>query len=115
MATKAEVKNETLYLLGLLAVGDTAAAADDTYMDTKWDVVFDDLKDEGLDGWPTAGPVPDKCVDHVAALMALSAMDTYSVDQVRYQRIVNKAQVAKIEIRRLLTPRHESLDEPVDY
>jgi len=115
MATKAKVKSETLYLLGILAVGDTVSSTDDTYMDDVWDYVFNDLKDEGLDGWPIAGPVQDNCVPHVSSLMALSSMDTYSVDQVRYQRIVNKAQVAKIEIRRLLTPRYESLDDPVDY
>jgi hypothetical protein len=115
MATVAEVYDGTLELLGVLSLGKTISANDSARMARAYNQVYDDLKFSGLDAWASAGPVPDRFVQHVEALMAFNSLDTYSVSQARYQRISNKYNMAKREIRRLSISDYESLDEPVDY
>lgn len=115
MATVSAVHDGTMELLGVLALGKTISATDTARMTRAYDQVYDELKEEGLAYWPSAGPVPDKFVSYVEALMAFNACDTYSVSAERYQRIVNKAANSHREIRRLGAPDYESLDEPVDY
>jgi len=115
MATLAKVYDGTLELLGVLSLGKTIQAKDLARMVRAYDQVFAELKDTGLDSWASAGPVPDKFVTHVEALMAYNSADTYSVSNARYQRIASKESRAKREIRRLSITDYESLDEPVDY
>ncbi len=115
MATLAKVYDGTLELLGVLSLGKAISTNDLARMVRAYDQVFDELKDSGLDSWASSGPIPDKFVTHVEALMAYNSADTYSVSNARYQRIASKEVKARREIRRLSIADHESLDEPVDY
>lgn len=115
MATVAEVRAGALRMLGIIEIGASASAADDTYMTQKYNEVFADLRTTGMDYWASAGPVSDEYVPHLEALMAYISTDDYSVSSERLQRIMQKAGVAKREIRRLGTPPYESLDSPRDY
>lgn len=115
MATVTEVRAGALRMLGIIEVGASASSADDTYMTQKYNEVYADLRNTGMDYWASAGPVPDEYVPHVEALMAYVSTDDYSVSDQRLQRIVRKAGVAKREIQRLGTPPYESLDNPKDY
>lgn len=47
--------------------------------------------------------------------MAFECCDDIGVSNDRYARIMAKRNVATGEIRRLVKPNHESLDDPVDF
>jgi len=115
MATVSKVYDGAAEMLGILETGKTLSANDTARMTRAYDQVFDDLKESTLDAWPSSGPVPDRFVPHVEALMAFNASDTYLVPSEILQRIINKSSVAMREIRRLSIPDYESLDKPVDY
>lgn len=115
MATKAQVKDRALTLLGRKRLGQSAPEAHSTRIGTAFDEVYQDLKDEGLAIWASTAAVPTKLVPHMTALVAINAIDDFGVSDSRYQRITARASVAKREIRRLTTPPYESLEEPVDY
>lgn len=119
MATKAETRDRAATLLGRLKIGQALQHQDKVRIEAAYDEVYEDLKDEGLAIWATTASVPAAVVPHVAALMAWNCLDDYGVSDSRYQRILNKVgrrgETAKSEIRRLVTPEYESLDEPTAY
>lgn len=120
MATKAEVRNQALQLLGVLQIGQSAQSQDATELETAYTEVYADLKKDGLATWAEAGSsIPDDVTPHLVSLMALSRTDTYGISDSRYQRIVNRAGnngwLAKREIRRLAQPDYESLEDATDY
>lgn len=119
MATKAEVRNQALNLLGVLMIGQSAQSQDATEIETAYDEVYADLKAEGLATWASTAEVPDKIAPHVVSLVALSRSETYGISDSRYQRILNRAgtngMTAKREIRKITNPDYESLTEPTDY
>lgn len=110
-----EVKFAALELLGISQEGVAMTANHSARMGRSYNKVYDELKDMGLATWVAAGPIPDKLADHVEALMALEASSAFYVPDGRYQRIVNKALIARPELRRLTTPDYESMDAPTDF
>lgn len=119
MATKAEVKNRTLQLLGVLRLGQSAQHQDSTRMETAYQEVYAQLKELSLATWAVAGTIPNSITMWLVALMAHNAIDEYGVSDSRYQRIMRLAGVngenAKKEIKLLTNPAFESLDEPDDF
>ncbi len=119
MATKAEVRDQALELLGVLRIGQSPQDQDKVTIETAYDEVYADLKKDGLATWSSTGSVPAELVPHVAHLVAFARIDVYGVSNERYQRILAKTGengwIAKREIRRLTTPDYESLEEPTDY
>jgi len=119
MATKAEVRNQALELLGVLRLGQSAQSQDATTIETAYDEIYADLKKDGLATWASTAEVPAELVPHVVHLVALSRANRYGISNDRYQRILLEAGEngwkSKREIRRLVTPDYESLDEPTDY
>lgn len=106
-------------MLGVLRIGQSASAQDVAEIETAYDEVYADLKSEGLATWAAAGNVPPDVTPYVAALVALSRNATYGISTERFQRIVNIAgsdgEKGKREIRRLTSPKWESLEEPTDF
>ena len=115
MATQQQVRNEAAYLLGISDPPDDVSGGDDTYLQQKYNEVYAMLRKDGLNYWTQTGVVGDEYVPHVAALMAFFSTESYSIGPDRLQRIVAKAGIATIEIRKLGTPKHESTDIPKDY
>lgn len=119
MATRAEIRNRALQLLGIVRIGQVATAQDDTELSTAYDELYEQLKKEGLATWALTGTVPLDVTPHVVSLVALSRSDTYAISDARLQRIVLQSgptgELAKTAIRRLTTPKHESLEEPRDF
>lgn len=110
-----EIKFAALELLGISQEGVAMSANHSTRMGRSYDQVFAELKTDGLATWVAAGPIPDELAVHVKAMMAFEAADAFYVSEARYNRIVAKESVARREIRRLVTPDFESLDEPKDF
>ena len=115
MATVTELRNQVLQTMGILRIGQSPQSQDKTEIESAYDEVYADLKQEGLATWTSTGGIPTEVLPHVVSLVALSRSDTYGISDSRLARIAAKASVAKREIRRLVTPKFESLDEPVDY
>lgn len=115
MATVAAVYDGALEMLGVLSLGQTIGANDSARMARAYNQVFADIKVEGIATWASDGTVPDEMVPHVESLMAENASETYSIPSERLQRIMSKSKVAMREIRRLSTPKYESLDNPKDF
>lgn len=117
--TKSQVRDRAAEELGRLRPGQSLQSQDATRIGAAYDEVYADLKNEGLNTWASTGNVPDELVPFVSALVALRCCNTYGVSQARFQRIVSVAGVdgnqAKREIRRLVTPAHESMEEPTDF
>jgi len=115
VATKAKVKEEAAQMLGILRPGQSLNAPNDGKLDEYWTETLDELIEEELGVYPAGGPVQDRIKPHVAALIALKGTETFSITPARYNRVISKAQVAKREIRKLVTPKYESMEEPTDY
>jgi len=115
MATVAQVKRQSLELLGRLRLGQSFQTQDDTAMQESYDEVYANLKELGLATWASTAAIPAKVVPYVVALTAFNRIDTYGVSDSRYKRIAAKAVSAPSAIRMLTTPPFESLEEPVDY
>jgi len=113
VSTKAEVKTRALELLGIIRVGQGAQSQDDARIASAYTEVYADLKTEGLATWAEAGTsIPDDITPHLVALMAQNGLGSYPVSVDRYTRIINLASIAKREIRTMVAPDYESLEEP---
>lgn len=117
--TKAEVRDRAATELGRLRLGQSLQHQDKVRIEEAYDEVYADLKDEGLNTWASDASVPDELVPFVSALVALRCTNTYGVSQERLQRIMSVTGVdgnlAKREIRRLVTPAYESMEDPADF
>lgn len=117
--TKAEVRDRAASELGRLRLGQSLQHQDKTRIEAAYDEVYADLKVEGLNTWASDASVPDELVPFMSGLVALRCVNTYGVSPERFQRIVAVTGVdgerAKREIRRLVTPRYESAEEPTDF
>ncbi len=115
MASKQAIRDRAASDLGRLRLGQQLQYQDQVRIESAYDEVYEDLKDEGLAIWASTADAPTRLVPHLVALVAENCLDTYGVPNDRYQRIKLAAQQAKPEIRRLVIPRHESLEAPTDY
>jgi len=119
MATKAETRDRVGTDLGILTLGQQLQFKDQTRIESGYDEIYEDLKDEGLAVWSSTGSVPTKLVPHVVALVALNCAGSFSVSQERLARILLVAgqdgELAKRNIRRLVADDWESLEEVVDF
>ena len=115
MATKLETVDRAANDLGVLRLGQSLQTADQTRINTAYDEVYADLKEEGLATWASTASVPSELVTHVVALICEQCSETYSLSDNRFARLQTRWVKAKREIRRLTTPRYESLGEAVNY
>jgi ribosomal protein S16 len=115
MTTKAETRDRAANDLGLLRLGQSLQSQDSTRITDAYEEVYAQLKEEGVATWVSTGAVPDHMAQHVASLVAENCLNTYSVSQERYARILNAANNARAEIKKYTTPFYESLDESTDY
>jgi len=115
MATVSEVINRTASDLGLLRLGQALQAQDNTRITQAYDEVYDYLKEKGIAVWTTSGTVPDRLVPYVVSMMAENCLNTYSVSNDRYQRIMKAYENAEAMIHMLTTPDYASQDEPTDF
>lgn len=117
--TKSEIRDRAATELGRLKLGQALQYQDATRIEAAYDEVYEDLKSEGLNTWASTGSVPDELVPFVSGLVALRCTNTYGVSQERFQRIVSVTGLdgnqAKREIRRLVHPPYESMEEPTDF
>ena len=115
MATKAEVVLRAAQMLQRVRLGQAIDNTLQTRIETAYTEVYEDLKDDQLVTWAVAGTIPDKVAPWLAALMAFNTTDSIHVSESVFSRIVAKRNVAKREIRRLVTPKYETVDDGEDY
>ena len=117
MSTITQLRNKTAGLLGRYRSGQAINNQLKSDLDQSYAEVYADLKKDKLTIWSSAANtvIPNSVTPWVAALMAFNATDTYGVSDERFNRIVAKRNIAKREIRRLVTPPYDSLDDPTDF
>ncbi len=115
MTTQADARSRTAGMLGRLRLGQSLDTTLDARIQTAYDEVYLDLKDDQLVTWAQTAAIPDAMTPHVVALMAFNCTADIGVSDDRYQRIVNARNIAKREIRRLSTPQYEAVDKNEDY
>ena len=115
MATVAETKHKAGRILGIVKQPESLRSEHDTILTEAYDAVYAQLKEEALAIWSSAGTVPNRVMEHVAALMAFNVADDLGVPNARYQRILARRNVALPNIRKFVTPTHESLEDPEDF
>ena len=113
--TKAQGRQQVAQMCGVTSVGQSISPHHATEIDLAWTAIYDELKDEELAIFPSAGPVPAKIEKHLVALIAMTLTETFGVSGERYNRIVAKNNIAKREIRKLVQPKYESTDDPEDF
>jgi len=115
MATRAEIRDRAANDLGMLRLGQSLQAQDNTRILAAYDEVFAMLKKEGYANWTSTGAVPAEFVPYVATLVADNCLSTYGVSNDRYVRIKNAATEALLKIKLLVAHDYSSQDEGVDY
>lgn len=102
-----------LEYLGRKVVGQAASNKDQVDIEQAIDEVYVDLQSDKIMTWSTTGDVPTGVVPHVKALAGYRRSSGLSTE--RYQRVLSDASIAKREIKRIIAPYHEPLDEPTDF
>lgn len=119
MATKAEVRQRVGEDLGIVPIGQGLEAQDQARIDETYAEVYAWVKDKGLALWPSAGPVPDRCVPSFCLLMASRLLISFSVPESRYVRIANEAgpngSTALMALAAQTVQEYESHNDPEDF
>ena len=119
MATKAEVRQRVGEDLGLVPTGQALEAQDQNRIDATYTEMYELAKEKGLAAWPSAGPIPDKCVPSFCLLMCSRLLTSYSVPESRYVRIISEAGadggIALQKLGAAVVPEYESHSDPADY
>lgn len=115
MATVAETKHKAGRMLGVVRMLQSLKPDHDALLQEAYTQAYADLKEEGYATWTSTGAVPDPVMPHLAALMAFSCTTDIGVSGERYAAILANRNVAKPEIKRLVTAAHETVEEPTDY
>lgn len=119
MATKQEIRDRSANDLGILRIGQSLQAQDNTRILSAYAEVWAELNAESIAPWQITESVPDELVKHVVALVALNCLNTYGVSDKRYIRIMNAAGddgvKAKRAIRLLVATPYVNTDEVEQY
>lgn len=115
MTSASGIRDRAANDLGLLRLGQALQDQDKTRIESAYDEVYAQLKNEGLATWASTADVPDDLVPHVVALVAQNCLSTYGVSNDRYTRITNSSSSALREIRKLVAQNTSDQCEAVDY
>jgi hypothetical protein len=113
--TLTELYNRTAEMLGRKRLGQDMDNALLLRITAAYNEGYEDLKDDQLVTWAAAGAVPNAIGPHLAALMAFNCTASIHVSNELYQRIVNARNIAKREIRRLVTPKYQTVDDAENF
>lgn len=118
--TKNEVRDRAASdYLGVLQLGQSLRAQDDARISAAYDEVYQQLKKDGLATWPSTGSVPAEIVPHMVSLVAQQCVGVYTLSPARQQILLGVAgingELAKREIRKLVSPDYSSQENAVDY
>ena len=103
MATATDARNRAAFILGIYGEGDTLPDYQAADLDSAYTEIYARLSAKGVAWWDEDDEIPDECITHVAAMMAYSRADDYSVSNDRYGRISIRNTAAIPELRELKT------------
>jgi hypothetical protein len=114
MATAIDARNRAATMLGILGEGETLPSYETADFDAAYVEVYARLAAKNVLWWDEDDEIPDECITHVAAMMAMTRADDYGVSNDRYQRVSIRNAVAIPELRELKSNDAEDQDQP-DY
>ena len=103
MATATDARNRAATILGILGEGEKLPSYETADLDAAYSEVYARLTAKSIVWWDEDEAIPDECITHVAAMMAMTRADDYSVSNDRYQRIALRNAAAIPELRELKT------------
>jgi len=115
MTTVAQIIDRAAGDLGIKRLNQPLQDQDKKRIESAYNEVYADLKEDGLATWTSSGEIPSKVVPFLATLMAVNCLNNYGVSDKRYQRIKLAEKGAKRGIRRLVITDHVSSSEPTDF
>lgn len=104
-----------LILLGRLKIGQSPRDQDKVFVETAYDEFYQELKSDGLATWASDGAVPSEVTRQVVALIAIRLSNDFGISNARYTRIKVESDGAMRDLRKFVTPKYESLEEPDDF
>lgn len=105
--------------LSLVPIGQDLESQDNSRILAAYSEVYQRLKTAGKVFWASTADIPTAAVPYVALLVAEKLLNTYSVPESRYQRIMlgageNGVKAAKDLVEAMLEP-YESTEEETDF
>ena len=91
MATTAQVLQRVGEEMGIIRVGGTLRAEDNTRITAAYNEVYERLKKEGLATWASTGDVPTQLVPYFCEMVEEKLLKAYPVSNDRYTRIKMEA------------------------
>ena len=114
MANKAQIRNEALGKLGVLASGATANSEDASLIDDAYDQVFAALEERDI-AFFDQDDVPDEAINPLAAKVAWSKITNFNVSDKRYMRINFEASTADRDLCTVMNGSYISAHHDTDY
>jgi len=119
MGTVAELVQRVGEDLSLVPIGQAVEAQDLTRITATYNEVYARLKHKGLAVWALSGDIPTQLFPYVALMVEEKLVTSYSVPDLRAQRIKNDAgpdgNFAELKISQLGVTDYESVTEEADY
>lgn len=119
MTTRAESVQLAAEFMRVVPVGQALRSEHDARLKNAYDWVYNRLENLGLAGWASTGSMPTEITPYFVGLMALNASNYFGVSADIYQKILLVAGANGVngekEIRLLIKPSYESIDQPTDY
>lgn len=119
MGTVAELAQRVGEDLSLVPIGQSLEAQDLTRITATYNEVYARLKHKGLAVWASSATIPEELLPYVALMMEEKLVTSYSVPDLRAQRIKADAgpdgNFAELKISQLGMQPYESVTEESDF
>lgn len=119
MATKEELIQRVGEDLSLVPIGQELEQHDVLRIEATYRETYQRIQAEGYDTWAYADEIPDRAVPYVALMMEEKLLTSYSVPDLRYQRIKADAgpngDLAMIDLAEVVVVEEDSVDDAKDY
>lgn len=101
MATKSEIATKVLQKLTVLEADETAATADSTLVQEKYDSFYETMAAEDLVNWASSDDIPTAAVIPVVGLVARECIEEFTVPMVIAQMLILNEDRYKNMLKRL--------------
>lgn len=105
--------------LALVPIGQSLESQDFSRVQSCYNEVYQRINKAGYATWSSVGDIPDAAVPYVAIIMQEKLLTSYSVSEIRYNRIKQDAgpngKVALLNLAEATLADYESVDDETSY
>ena len=110
--TKTELIKKVLQKLRVLEVGETPDADQTTTVGDMYDSAYQELKDDEIVTWTSAGEIPTKEAQQMVSYVSSMLVDEFNVPEGRAQRLIIQGNNARQRLFELNAVEYVSTEEP---